>query len=183
MKLSEYQWSQNPRGMHNQGAPDLNRVFSQKFGWMKLVALGSDYVSLCPQLLANNVTPIVRIYRPQHSGVPIDPEMRQNFLDYLRVGVKWFEIYNEPNLGIEWPNGANFDPMNTHAVIAPICNHWLDWAEFIIENGGYPGFIPLSEAGGGWENTTTWINQLCLYMFDNHYNRFLQVIHNGFWIP
>lgn len=183
MKLTEYQWSRNPRGMHNQGNPDINRIFSQKFGWMKLVALGSDYVSMCPQLLANNVTPIIRVYRPQHSGVPIDPEMRQNFLDYLNVGVKWFEIYNEPNLGIEWPNGANFDPMNTNGVIAPICNNWLDWAEFIIENGGYPGFIPLSEAGGGWENTTTWINQLCLYMFDNHYRRFSQVLHSGFWIP
>ncbi len=184
MKLTDYQWSRNPRGMHNQGNPDPNRIFSQKFGWMKLVALGSDYVSLCPTLLANNVTPIIRIYRPTHSGVPIDAEMRKNFQEYLSAGAKWFEIYNEPNLGIEWPSGVNFDPFNTSGVIAPICNNWLDWAEFIIENGGYPGFIPLTEAGGGgWENTINWINQLSLYMFDNHYNRFSQVLANGFWIP
>jgi hypothetical protein len=161
---------------------DLSRLIEQKMGWAKLVGLRDEYVDFALRCVENNITPIIRIYRPQHSGVPIDPEMNAQFQSYLRAGLKWFEIYNEPNLGIEWPPGRNFDPMNTREVIAPICENWLTWAEMIINGGGYPAFIPLSESGGGWENTTTWINQLLLYMFDNHFNRFLQIIGNGFWI-
>ncbi|MFP4322022.1 MAG: hypothetical protein ACLFTK_06175 [Anaerolineales bacterium] len=160
----------------------MNTLIEQNMGWAKLVGLGAEYVNFAVEAQERNITPIIRIYRPEHSGVPIDNDMRQQFLDYLRAGIKWFEIYNEPNLSLEWPPGANYDPMNTDGVIRPICDNWLDWAEFIIDNGGYPGFIPLSEAGGGWENTTTWINQLLLYMFERHYQRFVQVLDNGFWL-
>ncbi|HLA42637.1 MAG TPA: hypothetical protein VJZ27_04335, partial [Aggregatilineales bacterium] len=183
MKLSDYQWSRNPRGMHNQGAMNLDILIEQKMGIAKIVGLGADYVGFCATLLERGITPIIRIYRPEHSGVPIDPSMMQQFQSYLGVGVKWFEIYNEPNLSIEWSPGRNFDPMNTAGVIAPICDNWLNWAEMIINGGGYPGFIPLSEAGGGWENTTTWINQLLIYMHDRHYDRFLNILANGFWLP
>lgn len=183
MLLSDYQWSRNPRGMHNQGRPSLDMIIGQRHGIMKLVSLGAEYNDLCRQLLERNITPICRIYRPEHSGVPIDAQMMSEFRTYVQAGVKWFEIYNEPNLAIEWPPGANFDPMNIDGVIRPICDNWLVWAEQIADMGAYAGFIPLSEAGGGWENTTTWINQLLLYMFDNHYNRFMQILANGFWLP
>jgi hypothetical protein len=182
MKLSDYQWSRNPRGMHNQGVMILSKLIEQKMGIAKVVGLDAGFADFCRALIDRGITPIVRIYRPQHSGVPIDPEMLNQFSQYLQAGVKWFEIYNEPNLPIEWPPGQNFDPMNTAEVIAPICDNWLNWAEFILDQGGYPGFIPLSEAGGGWENITTWINQLCRYMADRHFNRFLGILNSGFWL-
>jgi hypothetical protein len=182
MNLNEYQWARNPRGMHNQGPMRLEVLREQKIGWAKIVGLDDGYADFCAACLANNITPIVRIYRPAHSGVPIDPQMMGQFRTYLSAGVKWVEIYNEPNLSVEWPPGANFDPLNTAGVIAPICDNWLNWAEQIINWGGYPGFIPLSESGGGWENTTTWIDALLRYMFERHYNRFLNIINNGFWL-
>jgi len=182
MKLNEYQWSRNPRGMHNQGPMNLERLINQRMGIAKLVSLGAEYTDFCRQCLERNITPICRVYRPQHSAVPIDPQMMNEYIAYLQAGVKWVEIYNEPNLAIEWPPGRNFDPMNTAEVIAPLCDNWLTWAEVMIDNGGYPGFIPLSEAGGGWENTTTWINQILIYMADRHFNRFARILDNGFWI-
>jgi len=183
MKLSDYQWSRNPRGMHNQGPMSLEVLQDQKMGIAKIVGLGADYVGFAARLMDYNITPIIRIYRPQHSGVPIDPEMMGQFQQYLQAGIKWFEIYNEPNLSIEWAPGRSFDPRNTAEVIAPICDNWLDWAERILDYGAYPGFIPLSEANGDWELTRLWIDQLLLYMFDRHYARFMQVVANGFWLP
>lgn len=182
MKLSDYQWSRNPRGMHNQGPMNLERLQDQKMGFAKLVGVADEYINFSVDCMANNITPIIRIYRPEFSGVPMDATMERQFRNYLAAGVKWVEFYNEPNLGIEWRPGANFDPTNIPGVIAPLCENWLTWAEMVLEYDAYPGFINLSESVGGWEDTITWINQLLLYMFDNHFRRFLQILANGFWV-
>lgn len=183
MKLSDYEWSGNPRGMHNNGDVDIGLVLQQGFGMIKIVALGAEYVSLAAELRDRNITPIIRIYRGAFSGRPVDAELETQFRQYLQAGIKWFELYNEPNLAVEWPPNANFDPMNIPEVIAPICDNWLNWAEMVADYGAYPGFLALSDANGFWESTLTWINQTCLYMFDHHYKRFLDILANGFWLP
>ena len=117
MKLSDYQWSHNPRGMHNQGVMPLAKLQEQK-NWALPRLLPWMWAMLIFQgvLLSHNITPVIRIYRPQFSGVPMDGALQSQFQQYLNVGVKWFEFYNEPNLGLEWPNGRNFDPLNTSGV-------------------------------------------------------------------
>jgi len=168
--------------MHNQGPMNIDKLAEQKMGIAKLVGLGDEYVGDALKMVERNITPIIRIWRPEFSGKPLDAELERQFRSYLQAGLKWFEFYNEPNLYVEWPPGANFDPLNIGGVIAPLIENWLTWAEMVISYGAYPGFISLSEAGGGWENTTTWINQLLLYLFDNHHNRFVDILANGFWL-
>lgn len=182
MNLDDYQWSHNPRGMHNHGYMDVQRMVAQGMGWAKLVSLEDDYVNLALELQSYNITPVIRIYRQYWGANPMDGTLERQFRSYLQQGLKWFEFYNEPNLSIEWPPGTPYDPMNTVGVIKPLCDNWLAWAEMVASYGAYPGFLALSDAGGGWENTITWINQSCLYMYENHYNRFLNILNNGFWV-
>src|SRR5260221_677620 len=51
--LNDYQWSANPRGMHNRNAAfpvNVARMTSIKLGWMKLVCVDREYLNLVPQL-------------------------------------------------------------------------------------------------------------------------------------
>jgi len=184
MNLSDYQWSRNPRGMHDPG-DNHQRWQEWGLGWVKLVYEVNDpqHLRWAQFALENNVTPILRVYRNQFSGLPMDDEMRRMHQDFLNVGVKWHEFYNEPNIIYEWPNQDSVDLRASNIdLIRPLCDNWLAWAEFIIANGGYPASISLTETIESWGETTQWIVAICQYLFDNHYSRFLNVLNNGFWI-
>jgi len=56
---------------------------------------------------------------------------------YRERGVRYFQLYNEPNVLEEW---GNSDPMTPEQFIA----YWIQGAEVIAANGGYPGFSPMS---------------------------------------
>jgi len=99
--LTDYQWSRNPRGMHNQGPMNIDKLLEQRMGMAKLVGLGDEYVGDALKMVENGITPIIRIWRPHHSGVPLDAELERQFRSYLQAGLKWFEFYNEPKLHVE----------------------------------------------------------------------------------
>src|SRR5688572_13964557 len=104
MNLDEYEWSHNPRGMHwDLGVPNVEVLREHQFGLCKLVTLGGppDQVR---GLLEHNITPIVRVYRREPGNAPADP-LLSYYREHLGAGVKWFELYNEPNLKEEWPSG------------------------------------------------------------------------------
>ena len=67
MRLSDYQWSGNPRGLHVASAfqtpMEYDRYTRIGAGWVKLVAAGTEYVDDAMWFLANGITPIVRLYR------------------------------------------------------------------------------------------------------------------------
>ena len=47
MRLDEYQWSHNPRGMHNAKAAtyfDVPRLVPMKMGWGKIVAVDREFM-------------------------------------------------------------------------------------------------------------------------------------------
>src|SRR5205823_307581 len=143
---NEYEWSHNPRGLHNSGSPkpaDTNRFIQLKCGWAKLVSVDREHMQAIPVLLGSNCTPIVRVYRPHFgAGAPTE-DMTKAWRQYFQAGVRWFEFYNEPNFAIEWPDGENHPYDDINGTIAPLMQNWLDWAEFIIEMGGYPAFPAL----------------------------------------
>jgi hypothetical protein len=144
MRLDEYQWSRNPRGMHNKQAPfqmNFDRLVAMKMGLAKLVAIDGEYVKDVQPLMARGVTPIVRIWRPNF-GAGAPDEMLGEIRRYVDVGARWFEFYNEPNLKIEWPadNPPNYTNVDTQ--IAPLLENWMKWAETIISWGAYPPSPP-----------------------------------------
>lgn len=183
MKLNEYEWSRNPRGMHSAlNFLDISELRRAQMGWAKIVALADGEVALAEAAMDAGLTPIVRIYRERPGNAPVDQLAYQQFRSYINAGVRWFEFYNEPNLDIEWPRGADYNP-NNPSVIGPLMDNWLTWAEFITDLGGYPGFPSLSDVNdGSWSDTITWVRRMTEYMFDTHYDRFRAVLNNGAYI-
>lgn len=182
MLLSDFQWSRNPRGMHNRDVfdhfMDANWYRSAGMGWAKLVVAEGEYLEDIPAMLQANVTPVVRVYLPRFGNARLPGPARDTYIAYARAGVKWFEFYNEPNLGVEWPGGIDPDWRDTE-LIAPMMANWLDWAEFIIRLGGYPGFIPLAEAATEKASAVRWMDTMLNYMANNYYSRFLNVLRGG----
>lgn len=180
MNLSDYQWGRNPRGMHGPGDNHL-RWEAWKLGWIKMAFQDNTGLGWGGFALEKGMTPICRIFRPQLCGKPMDDELRWQYQEHLNIGIKWFEFYNEPNLPYEWYDGVDLRPDNMELIQA-LCENWLPWAEFILNGGGYPGFMALSETTEPWGDTARWMNSLLQYMFDHHYERFRNIINNGMWI-
>lgn len=183
MNLNDYLWSFNPRGMHSElNYLNIEALSRQRYGWAKIVALGDGEIALAENALNENITPIVRIYRERPGNAPVDNIALQQYNQYRQAGVRWFEYYNEPNLDIEWPNGANKNP-NDRAVVGPLMDNWLLWAEYIVGLGGYPGFPALADVNDGTHlDTITWARNMLTYLFDVHYDRFRNVLNNGAYV-
>ncbi|MBN8620782.1 MAG: hypothetical protein J0L63_17850 [Anaerolineae bacterium] len=186
MLLSEYQWSLNPRGMHNSfvyRGPSLERCQRLQLGWYKMVAAGGEFLGDCQTLLANNITPVIRIYRDSPGVMQVDSTFVNLWRQYAGAGVKWFEFYNEPNLINEWPSGnLVFNPGNVAQIIGPVMETWLTFAETIIGLGAYPAFPALAEAGGYDQGTIPWLDAMLIYLRDRHRDRFINIINNGLWL-
>ncbi|MBZ0300111.1 MAG: hypothetical protein K8J31_10235, partial [Anaerolineae bacterium] len=137
-----------------------------------------EYVDDAVEFLRRGITPVVRLYRDRFGAGAFDRAMRDETLAFLRAGVQWFEFYNEPNLGIEWPPGVDIDWRNQD-LIRPLVDNWLTWAEFIISQGGYPGFIPLAESDDPKAAAVRWMDAFLNDLRQRHYDRFRTVLANG----
>lgn len=182
MNLNEYEWSRNPRGMHQATFEiDIPLMARHRMGWIKIVALGQANRAAA-DAMASGMTPVVRVYRERPGNSPVDEGAYNQYRSYRDMGVKWFEYYNEPNLGVEWPQGAAYDPRSL-ATIQPLMDNWMTWAEWIISIGGYPNFPALSDVNtGSNEDTIAWIDGMLGYLKQNHYERFRNIINNGLYI-
>jgi hypothetical protein len=186
MQLSEYQWSGNPRGMHNTGAYvplGLEGYRRTQMGWVKLVTGGEEFAADCGWMLSNNITPVIRLYRAEPGAMPVDGVLRNQWSIYASYGVKWFEFYNEPNFASpEWPSDMAdlVDHRNVDEVIRPLCENWLDFAETIINMGCYPAFPALGETVGV-NGALQWLEAMLGYLRDNWRDRFINVMNNGLW--
>jgi len=186
MQLSQYEWSGNPRGMHNEGAYKAlvrDRYKRLQLGWYKFVTGGEEFAEDAAWMLANNITPVVRIYRAEPGAEPVTEGVRKLWEIYRSWGVKWFEFYNEPNFPIpEWPAHMHdrVNPWNIDEVIRPLCENWLNFAEIIINLGAYPAFPALGEATGEG-GAIQWMDSMLTFLRDNHRDRFMAVVNNGMW--
>ena len=95
----------------------------------------NDY--LVDKLVANGIMPIMRLFR---SGVqPYDGNVGALVRHYRARGVLYYQLYNEPNVNIENPQG--FSNPNQYALT------WSSAAREVIANGGLPGIAALSPGG------------------------------------
>lgn len=185
MRLNDYQWSLNPRGLHVQRVLitplEIERWSVPRMGWVKLVAAGDEYVDDAAEFIRRGITPVLRLYRARWGARPLDRGMHEHLMAYASVGVKWFEFYNEPNLGIEWPEGVDPDWQDEENIIRPLMDNWLNWAEYVITLGGYPGFIPLAESTEPRYASVYWMDAFFQYMAKNRYDRFKNVLAGGMY--
>jgi hypothetical protein len=184
VKLDDYQWSRNPRGMHNGNSTqlmNLNDLRAMQMGWTKIVAITELYTGQVGEMIAAGMTPIVRPWQERLGNQPASGRMMQLYQYYFSAGVRWFEFYNEPNLGAEWPDGFFADYRDTAGVIAPLMNNWLDWAEMMLSWGAYPGFPSLAESSQPVDSAVRWLDAMLSYLRDNHLERFRKILDSGGW--
>jgi hypothetical protein len=183
MRLDQYVWSRNPRGLHVQRVLitplDYSRWQKPHFGWVKLVAAQDEYIDDAANFIAMGITPVVRLYVERPGAMGMTPYMRDLTLGYARAGVKWFEFYNEPNLPIEWPPGANITWQNFDGIIRPMMDNWIQWAEFIIGLGCYPGFTALAESDAPDSAAVRWMDAYLSYLNQAYHDRMGAVLANG----
>ncbi len=95
----------------------------------------NDY--LVKRLVENGIMPIMRIYTP--NGRPIQGDLAALVRHYVRLGVYYYQLYNEPNLSVENPEGR--------PDVDKYLDRWVPAARVVAHNGGYPGFGALAPGG------------------------------------
>ncbi len=200
MNLRDYRWFYNPRGLHNISIGQdiqMYRYTYPRLGWAKLVTVGDEYIkprpgtgiSMVQEFMNNEIMPIMRFYRGNFAGEPIENDPKQFdwwgtiYPEYIRQGCLWFEFYNEPNLDGEWPNGGwdMWISWDNRELIAKLMDNWLGWAEGIVSLGGYPGFIALTDSAHEKAATVLWLDQMLSYLKERHESRFRRIIGSGLW--
>ncbi len=189
MNFRDYKWFKNPRGLHNVGVfrPfEIERWIDTHMGWAKFVAGGNEYAPAASGLAANNCMTIIRIFRENMGALKPPDVWYENYKDYVNNGCYWFELYNEPNLEGEWPRAGTgvsvyVDWANVDEVIAPMMDNWIEWAEKVVDLGGYPGFPALSDSADHRHATVFWQDAFLRYLKDKYNTRFRKVIANGLW--
>jgi hypothetical protein len=95
----------------------------------------NDY--LVKRLHQAGIEPVMRIYTP--GLVPIEGNIKKMVDHYKDLGVRYFQLYNEPNLIVE--TGGQYPDVEHYLDL------WLPAAQQIIDAGGLPGFGALSPQG------------------------------------
>lgn len=96
----------------------------------------NDY--LVERLVENEIEPVMRLYTD--GGAPLEGDVASLVRHYKSLGVRYFQLYNEPNLQLENQGGPP-DPQQFAA-------KWLDAAREVVAAGGFPGFGSLSPTPG-----------------------------------
>jgi hypothetical protein len=190
MNLRDYEWFNNPRGLRNKGpyAPfETRRYLRPRMGWARLEVGGDEYVDAASALVEEGCMPIVRIYRSHMGAMPAPEDWYDIYAAYVDAGCRWFELYDAPNLSDAWPLDQEGEPRvdvtweNVDGCITPLAESWIDWAERIVDLGGYPAFPAFAPRGDMAAAAVYWMDALLHELVDRYPNRFTGIIGNGLW--
>ncbi len=189
MKFRDYKWYRNPRGLHNMGVIQpfvLERFTRPRMGWAKLVVGGNELIYAADELRGHDCMPIIRTYLANMGAAPAPDVWYENYRQYIDAGALWFELYNEPNLEGEWPQGSTGPTVevnweNVTDVVAPMMDNWVRWADRVIDLGGYPAFPAMADSAEKRHATVYWIDAFLKYLKKEHNNKFRGIIARGLW--
>ncbi|MCL4294741.1 MAG: hypothetical protein KJ077_03395 [Anaerolineae bacterium] len=125
----------------------INELLALNIKWVKVMQGDLPKVEhqyLIEQLVAHNIEPILRVYKPYNEPYEHLGELVKAALP---LGVHYYELYNEPNIGGfpgGWHDGETISVERIFAL-------WFPAAEAIHQAGGYPG-LPSLAAGGDYED-------------------------------
>jgi len=158
MELNEYPRPANDTGIGIHWtvgyAAAIGMAKLRDFWIPELKAMGVKWVKVfnhdgaldfCELLLAEGIMPIVRLYRPAPNPGRLGVKEMVHLDALIRIGVRYFEFNNEPDVDAEWKggrvpvNGLELAVENTIAAL-----------EVILERGGMPA-IPAISNGSRWD--------------------------------
>ncbi len=139
----------NGRGLHwfpttHQSRAVVNRfvpeLVAMKIRWLVVLQgmndwdlIANDY--LIDRLNAEGIIVVMRIDRP--IGKMDSARLGWIVARYRERGVRYFQIFNEPNADDEWSADTAHTP-------GQFVSYWTAAAEVVAANGGLPGFAPMS---------------------------------------
>lgn len=111
--------------------------------WYKVLEAGGNKVERCRIYLAHDIMPIVRLYkeRPHPTYVVFPGEVAR----YVAVGVRYFEMGNEPNISPDewqigkWPSAADLGRI--------IAEQWISASSMVKREGGIPLVYAMTPEG------------------------------------
>ncbi len=119
--------------------------------WVKLLHMGS--YELVEELLANEIMPVVRLYRfkpnsddPSPGEGTLGPKEIEALETLVSLGVRYFEFNNEPDSGFEWRTPMP-DEETAQRIVA---RNAVRDMETILSKGGLPA-IPAVSPGKKWD--------------------------------
>jgi hypothetical protein len=118
----------------------VDEAVSMKVKWAVVLNDGTNTTEndyLVKQLVLKGIMPVMRVYTP--GLVPINGDLSAMVKHYKAMGVSYFQLYNEPNLAGENPDGK--------PNVQRYLDLWLPAAKTVIAAGGLPGFGALSPQG------------------------------------
>lgn len=157
----------------------VTELLAMNIKWVKIMQGDIPKIEhpyLVEQLVAHDIEPILRVYRPYNEpyeylgtivggGVPL--------------GIHYYELYNEPNIG-GFPGGWH----DGEAIsVERMLELWLPAAEAIQNAGGYPG-LPSLAAGGDYDDMVflrTFLSQLAAQGRTDLLQRAWVPLHNYFF--
>ena len=114
----------------------IGQLKAMQIKWVKVLDDGGgSSLELCQALLANDIMPVVRIYRERPNPGHIGGREIGTIEQLIAAGVRYFETNNEPDLPAEWQN--NHRPSNWLDIVVE--NFIID-ADAIQARGGLPAF-------------------------------------------
>lgn len=108
--------------------------------WVLFLNEGTDTSAndyLVNKLTQAGIEPMMRIYTP--GLTPVTGDLQGLVRHYRELGVRYFQLYNEPNLMVE--TGGQYPDVEHYLDL------WVPAAKEIIAAGGLPGFGALSPQG------------------------------------
>jgi hypothetical protein len=118
----------------------VNEAVAMGMKWVVFLNEGAnvgvnDY--LVKKLTQAGIEPIMRVYTP---GLTlINGDLEEMVHHYSKLGVHYFQLYNEPNLKVE--TGGQYPDVDQYLDL------WIPAAQQVIKAGGLPGFGALSPQG------------------------------------
>ncbi len=137
----------NGRGMHWSASPyhptDLDewmaRLKAMHIRWLKVLDDGGgSSLRLCERLLAEGIMPVVRLYRPEPNPGHIGGREQATLRKLVKIGVRYVETNNEPDLQVEWSIPR---PLGWVGLVA---DDWLYDARACLDAGALPAVPALS---------------------------------------
>lgn len=158
MELNEYPRPANDTGIGvhwtvgHAAAVGMARL--RDFWIPELKAMGVKWVKIfnhdgafdfCELLLSEGIMPIVRLYRPAPNPGRLGVKELVHLDTLIRIGVRYFEFNNEPDVDAEWKGGRV--PVNGLDLVV---ESTIATMEVILERGGMPG-VPAVSNGSRWD--------------------------------
>ena len=158
----------------------ISELLAMNIKWVKLLDDGGGSAkNVCQKLLAKDIFPIVRIFHTRPNPGYLSEHDKTTISELIAMGVRYFEVNNEPNLDVEWQAGE-WQAGGRPDVVMP---NWLKDAKAVLKLGGLPAFPALAQAAHHPENgSIPWYKNAFKWLKDNAAAEAVDVFSNGAWI-